>query len=281
MSDPTAASAPQEAAPVETVKLVFEMEPCGRCGGSGEHQFNQRDGKVCWGCSGKGERLSARGKRAYEALDAALRESAGVVLVQDIKPGMRIHCKAHGGVNGAQVWDYKAAWRRVAEVKITERTGRGCEKRMIIDVPVVRAEIVFEDGKTWWAESSDHPAYWNRGASHSIYTVRSFWLGGEEARAARMEVRRAIAARFVGVWLEGEEPPARAERKPRTPKAAPAAEEAQEAPAPAPKPLAANKFPGQCRKCGVRVEANQGERERVEGRWTVQHKAGECQERQR
>jgi hypothetical protein len=257
---------------VETVTLIFEMTPCGRCGGTGQHLYNQRDGRVCWGCSGAGEHLSPRGKRAAEALDVAMRESAGTVAVADITPGMRIKCPAHGGLDGqARPWNYKPAWRTVASVEITEYTGRGQEGGYIIDVPCVRASLVFEDGKTWTAESSDHPAYWAKGAFRTTYSERSFWLGGEEARAARMEVRRAIARRFVGAWLEGEEPPARPERKPRTPKPA------QEAPAP--KPLASNRFAGDCRKCGTRVEAEQGERERVDGRWEVQHKAGECQER--
>ncbi|MFD8654964.1 DUF6011 domain-containing protein [Streptomyces mirabilis] len=327
---------------VKTATLIFEMTPCGRCGGSGRYSYNQRHGSVCYGCSGKGEHLSSRGKRAADALDEALRASAGTVEVADLKPGMIIKSQAHGGViNGNQPWDYKPAWRRVAEVKIIERTGRGAVKGLIVDVPCVLAEIKFEGGKTWTAESSDDPAYWAKGVARTIYSIRSFWVGGEEARAARMEVRRDIARRFVGAWLEGEEPPAPAERKPRLRKSADmepkpqpkpeprtfpnryagdcvrpgcgqrveadkgecfkdggkyvtqhkagecpepsAAEEPQEAPAPAEdvkpaRPAMANRWPGKCHNCGIRVLEGKGERVNVEGQWITRHKAGDCVE---
>lgn len=271
---PAAPAAPVLPAGVDPTRIHFEMEPCGRCGGSGEHLFNQRDGRVCWGCSGNGEHLSARGRRAAEAYDAALERSAGTVRVADIKPGMIIKCRAHGGVvNGNQPWDYKAAWRTVAEVKVEQYTFRatGVRDGNRVDVEGWRAELAFEGGKTWSAESSDDPAYWAKGAGHTIYTERSFWLRSEEAREARTAVRVEIARRFTGAWLEGEEPPARQERKPRP--------EAADKPAPAPRPLAANAFPGDCHKCGGRVEAQRGERLKLDGRWAVQHKEGECQER--
>lgn len=255
-------------------KIIFEEEPCGRCGGTGQHSYNQRDGHVCWGCSGKKTRLSRRGRTAFQAYEKALAESAATVAVQDVKPGMRIMAQAHGGVvNGNQPWDYKPAWRTVAEVKVTEYTGRGVEDGKIIDVPCVRAELKFEDGKAWTAESSDHPAYWAKGAYHTIYTIRAFAVGGEEARAARDEVRRAIAARFTGAWLEGEEPPARPVRKPRPAKKT---EEKVTEPKPAPKPLPANRYAGECHKCTGQVDAMAGELLKLDGRWAVQHKEGEC-----
>lgn len=33
---------------------TLEHDTCGRCGGSGKHSYNQRDGDTCWGCNGKG-----------------------------------------------------------------------------------------------------------------------------------------------------------------------------------------------------------------------------------
>jgi hypothetical protein len=256
-----------------TVKIHFEEEPCGRCGGTGTYSFNQRDGHVCWGCSGKKTRFSRRGRTAFDAYEKALAESAATVAVRDLKPGMRILAKAHGGLDGqARPWNHPAAWRTVAEVTVTEFTGRGAEKRVIVDVPCVLAKITFEDGKTWQAESSDHPAYWARGAYHTIYTIRAFAVGGQEAQAAREEVRRTIARRFTGAWLEGEEPPAPPVRKPRPVKE----EETVTEPKQESKPLPVNKFPGDCRNCGNLVEAGQGERDRADGRWVVQHKEGEC-----
>jgi hypothetical protein len=258
---------------VTIVKIHFDEEPCGRCGGTGRYSYNERDGNVCWSCSGKKVRLSRRGRTAFEAYEKALADSAATVAVRDIKPGMRIMSQAHGGVSGNKPWDYKAAWRTVATVEVTEFTGRGVEDDKYVDVPCVRAAITFEDGKSWTSESSDHPAYWAKGAFHTIYTIRAHAVGGPEAQAAREEARRAIARRYKGAWLEGEEPPAPPVRKPRPVKA----EEPK--PAPAPKPLPANRYAGECRNCGALVEAGEGERERVDGRWTVQHKPGECQER--
>ena len=261
-----------------TVKIHFEEEPCGRCGGTGSHSYNQRDGNVCWGCSGRKTRLSRRGRTASDAYEKALAESAATVAVRDLKPGMRILAQAHGGLDGqARPWNHAAAWRTVAEVTVTEFTGRGAEKRAIVDVPCVLAKIKFEDGKTWQAESSDHPAYWARGAFHTIYTIRAFTLGGQEAQAAREEVRRAIARRFTGAWLEGEEPPVPPVRKPSLRTTADV--EAAPAPASAPKELPANLYPGDCHKCGGHVAAKEGERLKLDGRWAVQHKEGQCQER--
>lgn len=309
------------------IKILFDEEPCGRCGGTGQHQYNQRDGRVCWGCNGTRVRLSRRGKAAFEAFEEALAASAGTVAVQDIKPGMIIKCQAHGGVvNGTQPWDYKPAWRQVESVKIEQCTFRetGVRDGYRVDVEGWRAEIVFEGGKTWWAESSDDPAYWAKGAGHTIYAQRSFLVGGEEARAARDAVRVEIARRFKGAWLEGEEAPAPAaprlrksadveKPEPRTfPNRFPGtcarpgcgqrveaeagerfkgesgyvtqhkAGECPEAPetapeeTPAPRPLPANLYAGDCHKCGARVEAQEGERLKLDGRWAVQHKGGEC-----
>lgn len=47
-----------------TLQTSFEKEPCGRCGGSGRYSYNQMDGDRCYGCGGKGERLTKRGAAA-------------------------------------------------------------------------------------------------------------------------------------------------------------------------------------------------------------------------
>lgn len=46
------------------LNTVFEKEVCGRCGGSGSYSYNQRDGSRCYGCGGRGERLTKRGAAA-------------------------------------------------------------------------------------------------------------------------------------------------------------------------------------------------------------------------
>jgi len=33
---------------------VITSQPCGRCGGSGRHSYNLRDGDICYGCGGTG-----------------------------------------------------------------------------------------------------------------------------------------------------------------------------------------------------------------------------------
>ena len=47
-----------------TLNTVFEKEICGRCHGTGQFSFNQVDGSRCYGCGGKGERLTKRGAAA-------------------------------------------------------------------------------------------------------------------------------------------------------------------------------------------------------------------------
>lgn len=48
------------------LSTVFEKEVCGRCGGCGQYSYNQRTGRTCFGCGGKGERLTKRGAAARQ-----------------------------------------------------------------------------------------------------------------------------------------------------------------------------------------------------------------------
>lgn len=43
---------------------LFETETCRRCGGTGRHSYNQMDGDRCYGCGGRGTRLTKRGSAA-------------------------------------------------------------------------------------------------------------------------------------------------------------------------------------------------------------------------
>ena len=54
------------------MQVVYEKEPCGRCGGSGRYSWNQISGDRCFGCGGSGERLSKRGKAAKAFADSLL-----------------------------------------------------------------------------------------------------------------------------------------------------------------------------------------------------------------
>lgn len=66
-------------------KLIFENETCGRCGGSGSYSYNQMDGSMCYGCSGRGVRLTKRGDAAQEFFRNSLKKP-----INEIKVGMII-----------------------------------------------------------------------------------------------------------------------------------------------------------------------------------------------
>ena len=70
-----------------TETLKFERETCGRCGGSGRYSYNQIDGDMCYGCQGKGVKLTKRARIAQQALRDARMVPAG-----DIKIGDRVRC---------------------------------------------------------------------------------------------------------------------------------------------------------------------------------------------
>lgn len=62
---------------------IIEMETCGRCGGSGSYSYNQIDGSRCYGCNGRGERMTKRGAFINEVL-ASSRE----IPAAKVTPGM-------------------------------------------------------------------------------------------------------------------------------------------------------------------------------------------------
>ena len=66
-----------------TLQTSFEKETCGRCSGSGEHSYNQLHGKVCYGCNGKGERLTKRGSVAAQFYRASCEAMAKDVAAGD------------------------------------------------------------------------------------------------------------------------------------------------------------------------------------------------------
>ena len=66
------------------MKINFDQETCGRCGGTGRYSFNLADGDRCYGCSGAGKKLTRAGRKAYDAFEAALTIPAKDVVVGDI-----------------------------------------------------------------------------------------------------------------------------------------------------------------------------------------------------
>lgn len=75
-----------------TTKL--ESETCGRCGGSGKHSFNLRDGDVCYGCGGRGWRYTKRGQAAAHYLDLLRSVPASTLAVGDL---IRVDSVTYGG----------------------------------------------------------------------------------------------------------------------------------------------------------------------------------------
>lgn len=62
----------------------LETRSCARCGGSGRYSFNQFDGDRCFGCSGKGRTLTARGLAASAWLKALRSAPASQVKAGDL-----------------------------------------------------------------------------------------------------------------------------------------------------------------------------------------------------
>lgn len=67
-----------------TARLLFESAPCGRCGGSGSYSWNAMHGSVCFGCGGRGERLTKRGAAAQEFFTASASKPADQFKVGDL-----------------------------------------------------------------------------------------------------------------------------------------------------------------------------------------------------
>ena len=54
------------------MKVEYEKQTCGRCGGSGQYSYNQIDGSRCYGCGGSGQKLTKRGAAAKAYADSIL-----------------------------------------------------------------------------------------------------------------------------------------------------------------------------------------------------------------
>jgi hypothetical protein len=72
----------------KNLRELFEVENCGRCGGTGKYSFNLVDLDRCYGCNGSGWKYTKRGKRQVEAYKSALVKPASEVKVGDrVSPG--------------------------------------------------------------------------------------------------------------------------------------------------------------------------------------------------
>lgn len=143
------------------LNTAFEKEICGRCGGSGNHSYNQVDGWRCYGCGGKGERLTKRGKAAAHFFRQSCMKKAGEIVVGDVIEAMRyfapvtsIETKIQKGeINGVayekpQLWITTThekfgnhSWVISAETKIFVRASGEDRKRLIDAALAYQADL--------------------------------------------------------------------------------------------------------------------------------------------
>lgn len=81
--------------------LLFDNKVCGRCGGSGKYSFNLMHGSTCYGCAGRGSRLTKRGHMAQEYFTSLCSLPAS-----EVKPGMKYYSAgiAAGSFNLSSKW---------------------------------------------------------------------------------------------------------------------------------------------------------------------------------
>jgi len=65
-------------------KVTYERETCSRCGGTGHYSYNQINGTTCFGCNGKGEKLTKRGRAASDFALSLVAKTADEIAVGDV-----------------------------------------------------------------------------------------------------------------------------------------------------------------------------------------------------
>lgn len=117
--------APMDVAPVKPVDVplpdgfepdasdgkigFFENVVCGRCGGTGHYSFNMMDGTRCYGCGGRGWKLTKRGAAAHAKFMASLKVPA-----KDLKLGDRV-------MEFIDVLSNRQGWFTVHAIDVSER----------------------------------------------------------------------------------------------------------------------------------------------------------------
>lgn len=69
-----------------TDRYGFPVRTCGRCGGSGQHSYNQMHGSVCYGCNGSGVNHTPKARKQFTAWQAELK-AIRKPLAKDVEPG--------------------------------------------------------------------------------------------------------------------------------------------------------------------------------------------------
>lgn len=79
--------------------LIFDHKPCTRCGGSGRYSFNMMHGSVCYGCGGKGQVLTKKGRAAQNFLNNLRSRKAGELMVGEVILSEGFNCGSYSEPN--------------------------------------------------------------------------------------------------------------------------------------------------------------------------------------
>lgn len=90
------------------MRLRYDTTECGRCLGSGEYSYNQRDGKKCWGCGGSGKVYTKAAQKSRQAVDDLLDEMT-VVHASTIAVGDRVQTSGMRGYATVTQVEHKTA----------------------------------------------------------------------------------------------------------------------------------------------------------------------------
>ncbi len=68
------------------MKIVYDTQECGRCGGTGKFSYNEMHGDTCYGCNGTGISRTPDAKKAVAIITKAIEEHESVP-ASEIQPG--------------------------------------------------------------------------------------------------------------------------------------------------------------------------------------------------
>jgi hypothetical protein len=83
----------------------FEHTTCSRCCGEGRYSFNLVHGSTCYGCAGKGYKLTAAGRAASARFTALMSVPA-----QELVPGQRIRLDMGLGTSWCTFEKFENGW---------------------------------------------------------------------------------------------------------------------------------------------------------------------------
>lgn len=98
------------------MKIEFEQVECSRCGGSGRLTgFSHVYGGVCFGCNGKGKKMTAAGRRAFKKVQE-VQSRLCVKAASEVRVGERVQLSSG------------SKFSKVTEVKVSLGKGNGRSK---------------------------------------------------------------------------------------------------------------------------------------------------------